>query len=241
MNNTEEAGRLALVATPIGNLGDMTYRAVRILKESDIIACEDTRRASKLCNHYEIKAKLTPYHAHNEHRRTAAILERVKEGKKVAVLSDAGTPVISDPGFLIVRSALEEGIEPLIIPGVSALTFGIAAAGLPADRFAFHGFPPVKSGKRKTFFEQLRDSDTSVVLFESPHRVSKLLGNVSDIIGPETPLALIREATKIHEECIRGTAENLYFRFKETKWKGEFVVVINIRKKRKQNSETDLE
>lgn len=224
-----EAGWLALVASPIGHLEDITARAIAALREADLIAAEDTRRARRLCSHYDIETALTPYHAHNEHRKTAHLLAQVEAGQRVAVLSDAGTPAVSDPGFFIVRAALEHGIEPVIIPGVSALTFAVVAAGLPVDRFAFLGFPPVKSGKRRKFIESFRQYDATVFIFEAPHRIGRLLDEIHDILGPETRLALVREATKMHEECLRGTVAELKQQHADRKWRGEFVVAVDIR------------
>lgn len=224
--NTKDAGWLALVATPIGNLEDMTFRAVRTLREADCIAAEDTRRAGKLCAHFDIDTPRTAYHAHNEHRRTAALLDRVEAGERIAVLSDAGTPAVSDPGFLIVREALARGIEPVVIPGVSALTFAVVACGLPVDRFHFAGFPPQKGGKRKTLLEEIGRVGGTWFLYESPYRIAKLLGEIVETLGGDTAVALVREATKLHEECVRGLAGDLLERYQNCNAKGEFVVVV---------------
>ena len=226
MAETNSVGWLALVATPIGNLEDITLRALRVLREAELIAAEDTRRAGILCQRYDIHARLLAYHAFNEHRRTAAILDEVAAGRKVAVLSDAGTPAISDPGFLMVRAALERGIEPQIIPGVSALTFAVVAAGLPVDRFAFLGFAPVKPGKRRTFLTRIRDADMTCFLFESPFRVTRLLEAMAEVLGTGAQVALIREATKLHEECLRGTVGELLAKHRDREWKGEFVIAV---------------
>jgi 16S rRNA (cytidine1402-2'-O)-methyltransferase len=222
-------GWLAIVATPIGNLEDITLRALRILKEADVIAAEDTRHAARLCQHFEITTRRVSYHIHNEHHKTGALLDQVEAGQKIALLSDAGTPVISDPGFLIVREAIARGIEPLVIPGVSALTFAVVAAGFPADHFTFVGFPPVKQGRRRTFLEHLVQRDTTTFIYESPHRITKLLGNLVEIFGPQTQVALIREATKMYEECLRGSAAELLEKHGDRKWRGEFVVAVNLR------------
>lgn len=219
-------GWLALVSTPIGNLEDITLRAIRVLREADIIAAEDTRRAGILCQAHGIHARLQPYHAFNEHRRTDELLDEVAAGRRVALLTDAGTPAISDPGFFLVRAAWNRGIRPMIVPGVSALTFAAVAAGLPVNEFAFLGFPPVKSGRRRAFLERLRNLGMTVFLFESPHRVSKLLAELAEICGPATPVALVREATKMHEEILRGTAGELAERCRGRTWKGEFVVAV---------------
>ncbi|MFW5802735.1 MAG: 16S rRNA (cytidine(1402)-2'-O)-methyltransferase [Verrucomicrobiota bacterium] len=223
-DSASQSGWLALVATPIGNLEDMTFRAVRMLGEADCIAAEDTRRAAKLCAHFDIRTPRTAYHAHNEHRRTQSLLDRVEGGEKIAILSDAGTPAVSDPGFLIVREALKRGIQPQVIPGVSALTFAIVAAGLPVDTFHFGGFLPPKSGKRQTALAGMREIGGTWFLFESPHRIGRLLEEIVRVVGGTTRVALIREATKLHEECIRGVAEDLLARYADTSFRGEFVV-----------------
>jgi 16S rRNA (cytidine1402-2'-O)-methyltransferase len=217
---------LALVATPIGNLDDITLRAIETLRQAEVIAAEDTRRARILCVKFDLHARLLPYHAFNEHHRTQALLDEVAAGRRVVVLADAGTPAISDPGFFLVRAARERGIEPRIIPGVSALTFAVAAAGLPVDHFAFWGFPPVKPGKRRTFLERIRVFGGTSFVFESPFRVNRLLAEGVDVCGPQTRVALIREATKLHEECLCGTAQELLAKHGQREWKGEFVVAL---------------
>lgn len=221
--------RLAVVSTPIGNLEDITLRALRILREADIIAAEDTRRTAKLCSHYEINAHLTSYHSHNEYKKTERLLQKVEQGKRVAVVSDSGTPVIADPGYLIVTEALKRNIEPEVIPGPSALTHAVTAAGLPADRFAFYGFPPRKSGKRQNFLESIKDDNITVILYESVHRIEYLLEDISVVYGTDTELVVIREATKVHEERLRGRAGEILQANKGRDWKGEFVVMINLR------------
>ncbi len=224
---SSDSGWLALVATPIGNLEDITYRAVRTLRDADLVAAEDTRRARRLLQHYDINTAATSYHAHNEHQKTASLIAQVENGRKIAVLSDAGMPAVSDPGFLIVRTAVEHGIEPTIVPGASALTFAVAAAGVPVDKFCFAGYPPVKAGKRKRFLEELPLSNYTSVLFEGPHRIPRLLQEISDIIGPQTRLCLIREATKIHEQIQRSNAELLAADYAGRKCRGEFTVIIS--------------
>lgn len=229
MADQARSGELLLVATPIGNLEDITLRALSCLREADTIAAEDTRRAKILCSRFEIGARLIPYHAHNEHRVTAGLLDEVDRGRRVAVLSDAGTPGIADPGFFIVREARQRGIEPVIVPGVSALTFAALSCGLPIDRFAFLGFPPVKSGRRRRFLETAKGMAMTVFIYEAPHRISRLLNEIREVMGGETPVALVREATKVHEECIRGTADELCAASVDRRWKGEFVVAVSLR------------
>ena len=220
-------GSLNIVATPIGNLQDITLRALETIKEADIIAAEDTRRTQKLLTHFEIKKRLISCHAFNEHKTVAGILKMVSEqGLKVAVLSDAGTPVIADPGFYIIREARKRGIEPVIIPGVSALTFAVAASGLPADKFSFYGFAPVKKGRRETLLKTIQAEGKTSFLFESPFRIDKLLQAVNDVLGSETEVAIIREATKLHEEIITGSIQEIIEKHKDKKWKGELVVGI---------------
>ena len=220
------SGKLYIVSTPIGNLQDITLRALEVIKSADIIAAEDTRRSMRLLANFAIKKKLVSCHAFNEHKTVQGIIAKVLDGCKVAVLSDAGTPVIADPGFHIIREARKAGIEPEIIPGVSALTFAVCASGLPADKFSFFGFAPVKQGKRKSLLEQIKVEGRTAFLFESPYRIEKLLKAVHDVIGEGTQIALIREATKLHEEVIRGNVSEVLANFAERKWKGEFVVGI---------------
>lgn len=226
---TEENGTLYLVSTPIGNLEDITLRALNVLKSVDLIAAEDTRHTRQLLTHFDIHTKLVSYHAFNEHRRTEELLDEIRAGKSVAAVSDAGTPAIADPGFLLVREALRAGIEPVVIPGVSALTFSATAAGLPVDKFAFYGFPPVKSGRKRAFFERIAQEDKTVFIYESPHRIGKTLREIAEVVGSDTPLAVIREATKMHEEVWRGSAAELAASAEKRTAKGEFVVAISVR------------
>ena len=223
------SGTLYIVATPIGNLEDITLRALRVLKKADLILAEDTRRTAILLQHFDIRKPLESYHIFNEHARTPALIRRIQDGLNAALVSDAGTPCIADPGFMLVRAAVEAGIEPVIIPGVSALTFSISASALPSDHFNFHGFVPVKSGRRRAELERIAADKRTAVVFESPFRIAKLLAEVAEIIGPETPLALIREATKVHEQILRGPAAQLAEQAKNVNWKGECVLVIDAR------------
>ena len=223
------SGTLYIVATPIGNLEDITLRALRVLKEADLILAEDTRRTAILLQHFDIKKPLESYHIFNEHARTPALIRRIRDGLNAALVSDAGTPCIADPGFMLVRAAVEAGIEPVIIPGVSALTFSISASALPSDHFNFHGFVPVKSGRRRAELERIAADKRTAVVFESPFRIAKLLAEVAEIVGPETPLALVREATKVHEQILRGPAAQLAALAKDVNWKGECVLVIDAR------------
>ena len=220
-------GGLFLVATPIGNLEDITLRALRVLREADVIYAEDTRRTRILLDKYEIAKHLESYHIFNEHGRTPELLARVHRGEKVVLVSDAGMPCIADPGFLLVRSAVEAGIRPEIIPGVSALTFSVAASGLPSDSFTFCGFLPVKSGRRSSVLLRIAREGRTAVVFESPFRIGKLLGEILHIMGPDTTVAVVREATKIHEEILRGTVADVLERTSGRVWKGEIVLVVH--------------
>ncbi len=222
-----DAGALYLVATPIGNLEDITLRALRILKECDAVFAEDTRRTRILLDRYEIRKRLESYHAFNERGRTPGLIERALAGEKIAVVTDAGTPCVADPGFLLVREALKAGLAPEIIPGVSSLTFAIAASGLPSDRFAFYGFLPVKSGRRGERLAMIAAEEKSSVIFESPHRVAKLLKELAERLPQGSQAAVIREATKLHEEILRGELHDLASRAQSRNWKGECVVVVS--------------
>ena len=220
------SGTLYIVSTPIGNLQDITLRALEVIKNADLIAAEDTRRSQRLLTHFGIKKRLVSCHAFNEHRTVNSILNKVLDGQKVALLSDAGTPVIADPGFHIIREARKRGIEPEIIPGVSALTFAVAASGLPADKFSFFGFAPVKAGKREKLLEQIKEEGRTAFLFESPYRIEKLLNAIEKVFGDDANIAIIREATKLHEEIITGSVPEILAEFAEHNWKGEFVIGI---------------
>ncbi len=225
-----KSGKLSIIATPIGNLEDMTFRAVRILKEADMIAAEDTRKARILLNKFEIgEKKVVSHHIQNEHRTVNFLINEVLKGNNLAVISEAGSPCVSDPGFLVIREALRNGIEPEIIPGVSALTFSAMAAALPVERFTFYGFLPPKKGARHKVLEEIANTNNTAFIFESPKRVLRLVEEINEIIGPDCGLALIREATKMHEEIIRGTAADVSEKMKNRSPKGEFVVAISSR------------
>ena len=215
------AGNLFLVSTPIGNLEDMTFRAVRTLSECDLIAAEDTRHTALLLQRYDIRKPMESFHAFNEHAKAEKLIARIREGLNVALVSDAGTPGVADPGFLPLRAALEAGLEPTVIPGVSAVTFAVTASGLPADRFAFWNFVPVKSGRKRKFFEEIARCGYTVFCFESPFRIAGTLQLAAEIM-PDAMAAVIREATKLHEEILRGTAAELAALKRQ--WRGEFVL-----------------
>ncbi len=218
-------GKLYLVPTPVGNLQDITLRALEILKEVDLIACEDTRRSGQLLAHFGIKNKKISYFEHNEVKRVPQIISELKGGLSVAVVSDGGSPGLSDPAYRLVSAAVEEKIIVESLPGPNALIPALTASGLPTDRFFFEGFLPVKSGKRKKRLEQLREFPHTVVIYESVHRILKALKDISDIFD-DRPVCLGREISKMHEEYIRGTAAEIAASFENVKPRGEFVIVI---------------
>jgi 16S rRNA (cytidine1402-2'-O)-methyltransferase len=198
-------GTLHLVATPIGNLEDITYRAVRVLREAGLIACEDTRQTRKLLQHYGIDRPLVSYHEHNEAARAPELIARLAEGLSVALVSDAGMPLVSDPGYRLVRAALEQGIRVEPVPGPSALVAALAASGLPAGAFYFGGFLPAKSGQRARVLAALKEESATLIFYEAPHRILETLADIQTVLGPR-PVVLARELTKLHEEFLRGTA-----------------------------------
>ncbi|HJM43271.1 MAG: 16S rRNA (cytidine(1402)-2'-O)-methyltransferase [Nitrospinota bacterium] len=220
------AGVLYVVGTPIGNLEDITLRALKTLAEVDLIAAEDTRRTRKLLSRCEIVGKrLESHHDHNKEARTHGLLRRLEQGESVALVTDAGTPGLSDPGYYLVKRAIEAGIAVVPIPGPSALTAALSSSGLPTDRFAFEGFLPVKSGRRQRRLEALSRETRTVVLFESPHRITKLLSELEErMAGRQVVVA--RELTKIHEEFLRGTVREVTERIGGSKARGEYVVLI---------------
>ena len=229
-------GQLYVVSTPIGNLEDITLRALRILKEVDIIAAEDTRHTRQLLSHFETHCRrLESCHSFNEHDKVDKLLDEVENGMSLALVSDAGTPSVADPGFLLVRSALERGLEPVVIPGVSAVTFSVTASGLPVDSFTFRNFAPVKPGKRGKFLESILADTRTSFFFESPFRIGRTLKEIA-AISPNAKVAVIREATKLHEEIIRGSAAEVAA--SERQWKGEIVVGVY---PDKEKTETEAE
>jgi 16S rRNA (cytidine1402-2'-O)-methyltransferase len=220
-------GTLYVVATPIGNLEDITHRALRVLREVDIIACEDTRHTRKLLNHYGIKTKVTSYHDHNERERTVELLQALASGANVAIVSDAGTPSISDPGFRLVNEAGAQGLPVVALPGPTALIAALVASGLPTDEFFFAGFLPARSGSRRTRLAELRELLATLIFYEAPHRIAATLRDAREILG-ERKAVVARELTKIHEEIVRGRLSELAERFgSEEKARGEIVLVID--------------
>ena len=218
-------GKLYIVPTPIGNLEDITFRALRILKEVGLVLAEDTRTSRKLFSHFEISTRLVAYHMHNEHQTVAHFVEQIAAGGDVALISDAGTPAISDPGFLLVRQCVEAGIEVECLPGATALIPALVNSALPADRFIFEGFLPHKKG-RQTRITELAKNKYTFILYESPHRLLKTLKQLSDVLGKDHRASVSRELSKMYEENKRGTLEELTEHFSQKTIKGEIVIVV---------------
>lgn len=219
------AGKLYIVPTPVGNLEDITLRAIRVLKEADLILAEDTRTSSVLLSHYQIKGRLLSHHKFNEHEKVSVIKEKILEGTNVALISDAGTPGISDPGFLLVRTCAAEGIDIETLPGATACIPAIVSSGLPCDRFAFEGFLPQKKG-RQTRLQELSAETRTMVFYESPYRLVKTLEQFADYFGPSRQCSVAREISKIHEEHRRGTLSEVAKWYSEHEAKGEIVIVV---------------
>lgn len=216
---------LVLVPTPIGNLDDITLRAQRVLAEVDGVVAEDTRVSGRLLQHLGISKPLIPFHAHNEHRIVEQLVARLRAGERFALVSDAGTPGISDPGFLLVRAALREGISVECLPGATAFVPALVDSGLPCDRFTFEGFLPVKKGRR-TRIEELKGEVRTMVFYESPHRVLRTLQELAEALGTDRPASVSREISKLHEETVRGTLAELATHFTTHEPRGEFVLVV---------------
>ncbi|NBC82799.1 MAG: 16S rRNA (cytidine(1402)-2'-O)-methyltransferase [Bacteroidetes bacterium] len=217
--------KLYVVPTPIGNLEDITLRALRILKEVDVILSEDTRTSGRLLRHYDISSKLMAYHKFNEHKNLSKYIEMLKQGSQVALISDAGTPAISDPGFLLVRECIREGVEVECLPGATALIPALVSSGLPNDRFVFEGFLPHKKGRQKRLLA-LKDEERTIVLFESSHRLVKAIHELTEYLGMERQAAIAKELSKMHESVWRGTLEELSRHVINQVVKGEFVIIV---------------
>lgn len=229
-------GTLYIVPTPVGNMDDMTLRAIRTLREADLILAEDTRTSGILLKHHGIEGRMMSHHKFNEHATAAAVVERLKAGQTIALISDAGTPGISDPGFFLAREAAREGITVQTLPGPTACIPALVNSGLPCDRFCFEGFLPQKKG-RQTHLESLRDETRTMVFYESPYRVLKTLQQLADVLGSDRQASVSREISKLHEETLRGTLAELAEHFTQTAPRGEFVLVVAGKTKEKHQKD----
>ena len=218
-------GTLYIVPTPVGNMEDMTLRAIRVLKEADLVLAEDTRTSGILLKHFDIKNHLLSHHKFNEHGTSASVVARLQAGQNVALISDAGTPGISDPGFFLVREAVRAGVEVLTLPGPTAFVPALVSSGLPCDRFCFEGFLPQKKG-RQSRIEALRGEQRTMVFYESPYRLLRLLEQLAAVLGPDRQASVAREISKVHEESVRGTLQELVGHFTAHEPRGEIVVVV---------------
>lgn len=234
VNLPPRMGILYIVPTPVGNMEDMTLRAIRILEEADLVLAEDTRTSGILLKHFQIQQHLMSHHKFNEHGTSAAIVERLQAGQNVALISDAGTPGISDPGFYLVREAVRAGIEVQTLPGPTAFVPALVSSGLPCDRFVFEGFLPQKKG-RQSRIEALRDEQRTMIFYESPYRLVKLLEQLAAVMGDDRQVSVCREISKVHEESVRGTLAEVAAHFRETEPRGEIVVVLEGRQLREDN------
>lgn len=224
-------GKLYVVPTPVGNLEDMTLRAIRVLKEVDLILAEDTRTTGFLLKHFEIHNKMQSHHKFNEHQTVETIVSRVEAGENVALVSDAGTPGISDPGFLLVRECVSRGVEVECLPGATAFVPALVCSGLPMDKFCFEGFLPQKKG-RQTRMKEIVTESRSVIFYESPFRVVKTLVQLAELAGPERYVSVSREISKLHEQTVRGTLQEVISHFEMNEPKGEFVIVLSGKNKK---------
>jgi 16S rRNA (cytidine1402-2'-O)-methyltransferase len=218
-------GKLYLIPTPVGNLEDITFRAVNLLKSCDLILAEDTRTSSYLLKHYGIETRMHSHHKFNEHRSVSNLVERLLGGEQIALISDAGTPSISDPGFLLVRACVEAGVDVECLPGATAFVPALVESGLPSDRFCFEGFLPQKKG-RQTRLKLLADETRTMIFYESPYRVVKTLGQLAEHLGGERQASVSREISKLYAETVRGTLESLIIHFTANEPRGEFVIVV---------------
>jgi len=233
-------GKLYLVPTPVGNLEDMTFRAVRVLKEVDLILAEDTRTTSFLLKHFQIENKMLSHHKFNEHKTVEGIAQRIKAGETVALVSDAGTPAISDPGFLLVRECVENGIVVECLPGATAFVPALVDSGLPNDRFCFEGFLPQKKG-RQTKIKELAEERRTMIIYESPFRLVKALRQFAEAMGDGRRVSVTREISKVHEETVRGTLAEVAAHFEQNEPKGEIVIILSGKPKGKEESKEELE
>ena len=218
--------KLFVVPTPIGNLGDITLRSIEVLKSADLILAEDTRTSSKLLKHYDIDTPVESFHMHNEHKKLESIINKLRSDTEIALISDAGTPGISDPGFLLVRECINNEVEVECLPGPTAFVPALVSSGLPCDRFSFEGFLPVKKGRTKRL-KELSTEIKTMVFYESPHRILKTLNDLSNYFDVESQISVSRELTKLYEETYRGTIKGSVEHFEKNKTKGEFVIVLS--------------
>ena len=232
-------GKLVIVPTPIGNLEDITLRAINVLKSCNLILAEDTRTSAFLLKHYDISTKMYSHHKFNEHKTSEHIVERIKTGETIALISDAGTPAISDPGFLLVRECVRQGLEVLCLPGATAFVPALVMSGLPNDRFCFEGFLPQKKG-RQTRLRELANESRTMVFYESPYRVVKTLTQLSEHLGGDRRASISREISKMFEETLRGTLLELILHFKFNEPKGEFVIVVEGKEEIKNKREVTI-
>ena len=218
--------KLFIVPTPIGNLQDMTFRAINVLKSVDLILAEDTRVSGKLLKHFEINTRMHSYHMHNEHKILKSLVDKLKSGLEIALISDAGTPAISDPGFLLTRACVDEGIAIECLPGATAFVPALVNSGLPNDRFVFEGFLPIKKG-RQTRLKLLAQETRTIVIYVSPHKLNKTLEEIVMYLGPDRQISVSRELSKIYEETLRGTAQSILEHYNSKQVKGEIVLIIS--------------
>lgn len=226
--------KLTVIPTPVGNLEDMTFRAIAALKEADLILAEDTRTTSVLLKHYDIQNKMQSHHKFNEHQTVDAIAQRILGGEDIALVSDAGTPAISDPGFMLVRACVKVGVEVICLPGATAFVPALVASGLPNDKFCFEGFLPPKKG-RQTALKNLSEETRTSIIYESPYRIVKTLLGISEYTGLDREVSVSREISKLHEETVRGSLQEVIAHFEEHEPKGEFVIVLSGKKSKKKD------
>lgn len=231
--------KLTIVPTPVGNLEDMTFRAIRVLKEADLVLAEDTRTTGILCKHFEIQNKMQSHHKFNEHKTVEQLAARIKAGENIALVSDAGTPAISDPGFMLVRECVRQGVEVECLPGATAFVPALVASGLPNEKFCFEGFLPQKKG-RQTRLAELASEYRTMIFYESPFRLVKTLTQFMEVFGSDRQVSVSREISKLHEETVRGTLEEVVRHFSENEPKGEIVIVLAGLKQPKKGKEENV-
>ena len=232
-------GQLYVVPTPVGNMDDMTFRAIKVLKEADFILAEDTRTSAVLLHHFDIKNEIHSHHKFNEHQTCQKVVERIQSGQTAALISDAGTPGISDPGFLLVRECIRNGIEVQTLPGATAFVPALVSSGLPCDKFVFEGFLPQKKGRQKRLAE-LSSETRTIIFYESPYRVVKTLEQFSEVFGAQRQVSCCREISKIHEESVRGTIEEVLEHFREVEPKGEFVIILGAANTKEETNQNQI-